>query len=84
MLYRSCKLQQIELWRKILILIQRLQFTKIKIGAVSPLAGISKSALKSLLAAFQAQGLELFARMISICAISEAMVKPAEIRDVGR
>src|SRR5499427_2440973 len=58
--------------------------TNIKVGAISPLAGIFKAALKLLLAAFLAKYLELVP-MASIGGIllfvSTAMVKPAEVKE---
>jgi MFS superfamily sulfate permease-like transporter len=58
--------------------------TNIKVGAISPLAGIFKAVLKLLLAAFLAKYLELVP-MASIGGIllyvSTAMVKPAEVRE---
>lgn len=61
--------------------------TNIKVGAVSPLAGIMKCILKLLLAAFLAQYLELVPMACIggiLLFISSAMVKPAEIREVMR
>lgn len=61
--------------------------TNIKVGAVSPLAGIMKCILKLLLAAFLAQYLELVPMACIggiLLFISSAMVKPAEIREVLR
>jgi sulfate permease, SulP family len=58
--------------------------TNIKVGAISPLAGIFKAVLKLLLAAFLAKYLELVP-MASIGGIllyvSTAMVKPAEVKE---
>jgi sulfate permease, SulP family len=58
--------------------------TNIKVGAISPLAGIFKAGLKLLLAAFLAKYLELVP-MASIGGIllyvSTAMVKPAEVKE---
>jgi SulP family sulfate permease len=58
--------------------------TNIKVGAISPLAGIFKAVLKLLLAAFLARYLELVP-MASIGGIllyvSTAMVKPAEVKE---
>ena len=58
--------------------------TSIKVGAISPLAGIFKAVLKLLLAAFLAKYLELVP-MASIGGIllyvSTAMVKPAEVKE---
>jgi MFS superfamily sulfate permease-like transporter len=61
--------------------------TNIKVGAISPLAGIMKCILKLLLAAFLAQYLELVPMACIggiLLFISSAMVKPAEIREVLR
>jgi len=59
--------------------------TNIKLGAVSPLAGIFKATLKLLMALFLAQYLEIVP-MASIGGIllyvSTAMVKPAEVKQV--
>jgi MFS superfamily sulfate permease-like transporter len=61
--------------------------TNIKLGAISPLAGIMKCILKLLLAAFLAQYLE---RVPMACIggillyVATAMVKPAEVREVLR
>src|SRR6185436_6174455 len=59
--------------------------TNIKLGAISPLAGIFKAVLKLTLALFLAQFLEVVP-MASIGGIllyvSTAMVKPAEVRQV--
>ncbi|HLM73444.1 MAG TPA: SulP family inorganic anion transporter [Polyangiaceae bacterium] len=59
--------------------------TNIKVGALSPLAGIFKFALKLLLAAFMARYLEMVP-MACIAGIllyvAQAMVKPAEVREV--
>jgi sulfate permease, SulP family len=58
--------------------------TNIKVGAISPLAGVFKAVLKLLLAAFLAKYLELVP-MASIGGIllfvSTAMVKPAEVKE---
>jgi len=58
--------------------------TNIKVGAISPLAGIFKAVLKLLMAAFLAKYLELVP-MASIGGIllyvSTAMVKPAEVKE---
>jgi sulfate permease, SulP family len=58
--------------------------TNIKVGAISPLAGIFKAVLKLTLAAFLAKYLELVP-MASIGGIllfvSTAMVKPAEVKE---
>jgi sulfate permease, SulP family len=58
--------------------------TNIKVGAISPLAGIFKAVLKLMLAAFLAKYLELVP-MASIGGIllyvSTAMVKPAEVKE---
>ncbi|HEY9435155.1 MAG TPA: SulP family inorganic anion transporter [Blastocatellia bacterium] len=58
--------------------------TNIKVGAISPLAGIFKCVLKLLMAAFLAKYLELVP-MASIGGIllyvSTAMVKPAEVKE---
>jgi len=58
--------------------------TNIKVGAISPLAGICKCVLKLLMAAFLAKYLELVP-MASIGGIllyvSTAMVKPAEVKE---
>jgi sulfate permease, SulP family len=58
--------------------------TSIKVGAISPLAGIFKAVLKLLLAAFLAKYLEMVP-MASIGGIllyvSTAMVKPAEVKE---
>ncbi len=59
--------------------------TNIKLGAISPLAGIFKCILKLLMAAFLAQYLELvpMACIGGILAyVSTVMVKPAEVREV--
>lgn len=59
--------------------------TNIKVGAVSPLAGIFKCVLKLLLAAFLAQYLELVPMACIggiLMYVSTAMVKPAEVREV--
>jgi sulfate permease, SulP family len=61
--------------------------TNIKVGAISPLAGIMKCFLKLTLAAFLAQYLELVPMACIggiLLFISTAMVKPAEIREVLR
>ncbi|MCK6590072.1 MAG: SulP family inorganic anion transporter [Polyangiaceae bacterium] len=59
--------------------------TNIKVGALSPLAGIFKFVLKLLLAAFLATYLEMVP-MACIAGIllyvAQAMVKPAEVREV--
>jgi sulfate permease, SulP family len=59
--------------------------TNIKVGAMSPLAGIFKCVLKLLLAAFMARYLEMVP-MACIAGIllfvAQAMVKPAEVREV--
>jgi sulfate permease, SulP family len=58
--------------------------TNIKVGAISPLAGVFKAVLKLMLAAFLANYLELVP-MASIGGIllyvSTAMVKPAEVKE---
>jgi MFS superfamily sulfate permease-like transporter len=58
--------------------------TNIKVGAISPLAGVFKAVLKLMLAAFLAKNLELVP-MASIGGIllfvSTAMVKPAEVKE---
>jgi MFS superfamily sulfate permease-like transporter len=58
--------------------------TNIKVGAISPLAGVFKAVLKLMLAAFLAKYLELVP-MASIGGIllfvSTAMVKPAEVKE---
>ena len=59
--------------------------TNIKVGAMSPLAGIFKFALKLLLAAYLAHYLELVPMAcigVILLYVSTAMVKPAEIRQV--
>lgn len=60
--------------------------TNIKVGALSPLAGIFKFALKLILAAFLAHYLELVP-MASIAGIllfvAQGMVKPAEIKEAA-
>jgi len=61
--------------------------TNIKVGAVSPLAGIMKCILKLMLAAFLAQYLEVVPMACIggiLLFISSAMVKPAEITEVLR
>jgi len=59
--------------------------TNIKVGALSPLAGIFKCVLKLLLALFMARYLEMVP-MACIAGIllyvAQAMVKPAEVREV--
>lgn len=58
--------------------------TNIKVGAISPLAGIFKAVLKLLLAAFLAQYLELVPMACIggiLLYVSTAMVKPAEIKE---
>lgn len=59
--------------------------TNIKVGAISPLAGIFKCVLKLLLAAFMARYLEMVP-MACVAGIllyvAQAMVKPAEVREV--
>jgi MFS superfamily sulfate permease-like transporter len=59
--------------------------TNIKLGAISPLAGIFKCVLKLLLAAFLAQYLELVPMTCIggiLLYVATAMVKPAEVREV--
>jgi MFS superfamily sulfate permease-like transporter len=59
--------------------------TNIKLGAVSPLAGIFKATLKLLLALFLAQYLEAVPMACIggiLLYVSTAMVKPAEVRQV--
>jgi SulP family sulfate permease len=59
--------------------------TNIKLGAVSPLAGIFKAILKLLLALFLAQYLEVVPMACIggiLLYVSTAMVKPAEVRQV--
>ena len=59
--------------------------TNIKLGAVSPLAGIFKATLKLLLALFLAQFLEAVPMACIggiLLYVSTAMVKPAEVRQV--
>ncbi len=61
--------------------------TNIKVGAVSPLAGVMKCILKLLLAAFLAQYLELVPMACIggiLLFVSTAMVKPAEVTEVLR
>ena len=58
--------------------------TNIKVGAISPLAGIFKAVLKLLLAAFLAQYLELVPMACIggiLLYVSTAMVKPAEVKE---
>jgi MFS superfamily sulfate permease-like transporter len=58
--------------------------TNIKVGAISPLAGIFKAALKLLLAAFLAKYLELVPMACIggiLLYVSTAMVKPAEVKE---
>jgi MFS superfamily sulfate permease-like transporter len=58
--------------------------TNIKVGAISPLAGIFKAVLKLLLAAFLAKYLELVPMACIggiLLYVSTAMVKPAEVRE---
>jgi MFS superfamily sulfate permease-like transporter len=58
--------------------------TNIKVGAISPLAGIFKAVLKLLLAAFLAQYLELVPMACIggiLVYVSTAMVKPAEVKE---
>ncbi len=59
--------------------------TNVKVGAISPLAGIFKAVLKLLLAAFLAQYLELVPMACIggiLLYVSTAMVKPAEVKEV--
>ena len=59
--------------------------TNIKVGAISPLAGIFKCVLKLLLAAFLAKYLELVPMACIggiLLYVSTAMVKPAEVKEV--
>jgi MFS superfamily sulfate permease-like transporter len=59
--------------------------TNIKLGAISPLAGIFKCVLKLLLALYLAQFLELVPMACIggiLLYVSTAMVKPAEVRQV--
>jgi SulP family sulfate permease len=59
--------------------------TNIKLGAISPLAGICKAVLKLLLALFLAQYLEAVPMACIggiLLYVSTAMVKPAEVRQV--
>jgi MFS superfamily sulfate permease-like transporter len=61
--------------------------TNIKVGAISPLAGVFKFALKLMLAVFLARRLEIvpMACIGGILAfVSVNMVKPAEVREVWR
>ena len=61
--------------------------TNIKLGAISPLAGVLKCILKLLLAAFLAQYLELVPMACIggiLLYVAQAMVKPAEVREVLR
>jgi MFS superfamily sulfate permease-like transporter len=61
--------------------------TNIKVGAISPLAGVFKFALKLMLAVFLARRLEIvpMACIGGILAfVSMNMVKPAEVREVWR
>lgn len=61
--------------------------TNIKLGAVSPVAGIMKCILKLLLAAFLASYLELVPMTCIggiLAYVATAMVKPAEVREVLR
>ncbi len=58
--------------------------TNIKVGAISPLAGIFKAILKLLLAAFLAKYLELVPMACIggiLLYVSTAMVKPAEVKE---
>jgi MFS superfamily sulfate permease-like transporter len=58
--------------------------TNIKVGAISPLAGIFKATLKLLLAAFLAKYLELVPMACIggiLLYVSTAMVKPAEVKE---
>src|SRR5262245_708059 len=58
--------------------------TNIKVGAISPLAGIFKAVLKLLMAAFLAQYLELVPMACIggiLLYVSTAMVKPAEVKE---
>ena len=58
--------------------------TNIKVGAISPLAGIFKCVLKLLLAAFLAKYLELVPMACIggiLLYVSTAMVKPAEVKE---
>ena len=58
--------------------------TNIKVGAISPLAGIFKAALKLMLAAFLAKYLELVPTASIggvLLYVSTAMVKPAEVKE---
>jgi MFS superfamily sulfate permease-like transporter len=58
--------------------------TNIKVGAISPLAGIFKAVLKLLLAAFLAKYLELVPMACIggiLLYVSTAMVKPAEVKE---
>jgi MFS superfamily sulfate permease-like transporter len=59
--------------------------TNIKVGAISPLAGIFKAVLKLLLAGFLAKYLELVPMACIggiLLFVSTAMVKPAEVKEV--
>jgi SulP family sulfate permease len=61
--------------------------TNIKLGAISPLAGIMKCILKLLLAAFLASYLELVPMTCIggiLAYVATAMVKPTEVREVLR
>ena len=59
--------------------------TNVKVGAISPLAGICKAVLKLLLAAFLAKYLELVPMACIggiLLFVATAMVKPAEVKEV--